>query len=564
MKNLRSMIAALSLTLAVSCAEQTTEKTQIAVIADPHLQEVENNPHLVRTMVSELGSTRLYNENEIVLKATLDDIAKRNIKLVAIAGDVSDDGQWHNLRAVDSIFRVYEERYNMRFFIAPGNHDPTSPYGEHYTASVYLDEQGAPYTLSSDSTVVGARFIPEMYRVGYERLIETLSKQGYNPRPDDIYWATPYSSYTPESYTYELAQGSSSLDQRLYTLEPWGEQMPDASYVVEPVQGIWLLSIDGNVYTPKQTKGEYNGSGLGYDNVLNHKRFLIDWVAQVAEQARQRGKILVPFSHYPLTDFSDGQRELTAKVFGEDRLALGYIPSEELTALFADTKIGFHFGGHLHFNDVFSYTSPNGNKLINIQVPSTVAAIPGYKILEIESGKAQRVVDVTLSDVVDFDKLFPIYDKELAHYRANAPQMLYDTTILSTKNYQEFCVEHFRQISTSMFLDRDFPEHFRDKYLKQSGRELMEAFSKTDENFEGFEEWNMKDLIMDFYLLRSAGNTAFDAIGKERLDQYNKLIECVNNSQLTDQDPADEFLRGFITIFSGTLRSEPVQLILLN
>ena len=48
----------------------------------------------------------------------------------------------------------------------------------------------------------------------------------------------------------------------------------DASYLVEPVDGLWLLAIDGGVYLPKEMKDgkwTYQGSSAGYNLVLKHK-----------------------------------------------------------------------------------------------------------------------------------------------------------------------------------------------------------------------------------------------------------------------------------------------------
>lgn len=98
---------------------------QIAFLADVHFQDlygdfsdnafrgVENpktkKKTLLRTMDSQLRSTRIFNENYFAFLAALDDIAKRGIKIVALSGDYTDDGQAYNLRGLKRILDEYQK-----------------------------------------------------------------------------------------------------------------------------------------------------------------------------------------------------------------------------------------------------------------------------------------------------------------------------------------------------------------------------------------------------------------------------------------------------------------------
>lgn len=138
------------------------------------------------------------------------------------------------------------------------------------------------------------------------------------PRKDDCYWESPFTSYTYDKYAYEEACRESVLDKRTYTLCD-SLTATDASYLVEPVDGLWLLAIDGGVYLPKEMKDgkwTYQGSSAGYNLVLKHKPFLLPWVRKVVEEARKRHKTLVAFSHYPLVDFNDGVSESVRRMWG--------------------------------------------------------------------------------------------------------------------------------------------------------------------------------------------------------------------------------------------------------
>src|SRR5258708_6709584 len=92
-----------------ACKSKQTVKempVKIAFIADVHLQDIfgkfqDNNYQGVknpvtgeyaniRTMSSQLHSTRLFNENYFAFLEALNDISKRGIKQVVLPGDFSD------------------------------------------------------------------------------------------------------------------------------------------------------------------------------------------------------------------------------------------------------------------------------------------------------------------------------------------------------------------------------------------------------------------------------------------------------------------------------------------
>ena len=95
----------------------------------------------IRTMYAQLTSTRLFNENYFAFRAALDDAYARNVRLVGLPGDISDDAQPINIDGITDILKEYQAK-GMRFFIAPGNHDPNEPYDD--------DEAGKNDFLTKD------------------------------------------------------------------------------------------------------------------------------------------------------------------------------------------------------------------------------------------------------------------------------------------------------------------------------------------------------------------------------------------------------------------------------
>ena len=110
---------------------QSGLNTKVAFLADIHLQDVYGdfqspefkgvfNPKTgkyatIRSMESQLNSTRLFNENYFALKEALEDLREKGIKLVALPGDFTDDGQPMNVIALRKILDEYASTWNAVF-----------------------------------------------------------------------------------------------------------------------------------------------------------------------------------------------------------------------------------------------------------------------------------------------------------------------------------------------------------------------------------------------------------------------------------------------------------------
>ena len=123
-----------------SCA---TSAQKIAFISDAHIQNIEDYPELIRSMEAQVQSTRLFNENYFALLAALDDVAQRNISLVVLPGDLTDNGQFINQEKINQILTDYTKRYGMKFFATTGNHDPALPFGMEQAGHDFLKADGS-------------------------------------------------------------------------------------------------------------------------------------------------------------------------------------------------------------------------------------------------------------------------------------------------------------------------------------------------------------------------------------------------------------------------------------
>ena len=521
-------------------------QTQIAFISDAHIQNVDGHPERVRSMEVQVQSTRLFNENYYAFLAALDDVARRNIRWVVLPGDLTDDGQFFNQQKIKELLNSYAAAKGMRFFVTTGNHDPALPLGMR---------QKNVHFLSAD----GSRVTREDSCAGYVSQMECYADFGFFPRKDDCYWESPFTSYTYDKYSYEDACRESVLGKRTYTLCD-SLTATDASYLVEPVDGLWLLAIDGGVYLPKEMKEgkwTYQGSSAGYNLVLKHKPFLLPWVRKVVEEARKRHKTLVAFSHYPLVDFNDGVSESVRRMWGDRRFDLHRVPEAEVSEAFLQAGLRLHFAGHMHVNDTGIWEGKDGKHLYNMQVPSIATYVPAYKILTIESDEVFRVETVTLDTVPGFDSLFPLYRAEYQSDSLRGHSPVWNKEILSARTYGEFCDYQFRDLVRLRFIPRDLPESWR-ACLDFTGARMLEAVSGEDKSDDAdWTDWCMKDLVLDLYRLRYAERLALKDIPETRLAAYRYLFDRARISPLRSAEVG--IVNGLGTLFLAFLNGEPCQ-----
>lgn len=521
-------------------------QTQIAFISDAHIQDVDGHAERVRSMEVQVQSTRLFNENYYALLAALDDVARRDIRWVVLPGDLTDNGQFFNQQKIKNILHSYTQRKGMRFFVTTGNHDPALPLG--------LMQKNAHFLVAD-----GSRVTREDSCAGYVSQMECYADFGFFPRKDDCYWESPFTSYTYDKYSYEDACRESVLSKRTYTLCD-SLTATDASYLVEPVDGLWLLAIDGGVYLPKEMKDgkwSYQGSSAGYNLVLKHKPFLLPWVRKVVEEAQKRHKTLVAFSHYPLVDFNDGVSESVRRMWGDRRFDLHRVPEAEVSEAFLQAGLCLHFAGHMHVNDTGIWEGKDGKHLYNIQVPSIATYVPAYKILTIESDEVFRVETVALDTVPGFDSLFPLYRAEYQSDSLKGHSPVWNKEILSARTYGEFCDYQFRDLVRLRFIPRDLPESWR-ACLDFTGAQMLEAVSGEEKSDDAdWTDWCMKDLVLDLYRLRYAERLALEDIPRTRLAVYRYLFDRARIS--TFRSAEVEMVKGLGTLFLAFLNGEPCQ-----
>jgi 3',5'-cyclic AMP phosphodiesterase CpdA len=570
MSRVSGLILLLLFLSACKSIQQVDQKNvRIAFIADVHFQDIfgkfQDNDYRgiknpvtgeyanIRTMSSQLHSTRIYNENYFAFIEALNDISKRGIKQVVLPGDFSDDGQPIHVRGLRKILDDYSKKKGMTFFVTTGNHDVVKPFSQEATKTDFLGEDGKEQIISSSKDLAKRDnelepiITSDIKNWGYKETLNEMADFGFYPQKSYLYWETPFSSYRYESYNFDIALKESVLQKRIYSLKNTNLSLPDASYLIEPVKGIWLLAIDANAYVPNEKLSglmdnphDFSGASIGYNNVLLYKNHLIDWVKKVSAEAKQKGKILIAFSHYPMVDFNDDASPEMKLLFGSNKMQLSRIPNEEVAQTFADAGIQIHFGGHMHINDTGVRTTAKGNTLFNIQTPSLAAYKPAYKILTIHSNSEVEVETVVVGSVPKFNSLFPFYEEEYAHLQNIKSTTIWDKDILKAKDYEDFTQWHLKELVRLRFLPEDFPVAFLASIVKLSGKDLLQInknildvekqLLSNNLTIYDFESWTGFDMLFDFYRLKNAGELAIPEIETNRLKQYQMVCEQLEKS----------------------------------
>ena len=598
--------------------KQNLSGTQIAFLSDVHLQDLFGgfsdsdyrgvlNPKtgqytLVRTMSSQLHSTRIFNENYFAFLAALEDIAKRKIKYVALPGDYTDDGQPIHVRGLATILEQFSKKYGIEFFITTGNHDPVGPFAQESGKEDFLGKEGKSQPIYSKEGIYKPNLnieqpvvvTADIAKMGYLGITDNLKDFGFYPNKKNKFWATPFSKYTSENYTFAKASESALLSNRVYEVAP-GYEVPDVSYVVEPIEGLWLMAIDGNVYIPKKSDSDpkdsksYSEASTGYNNVLSNKKHLIKWVEEIAAAAKKQGKTLVAFSHFPMIDFNDDASAEIKELLGPNKWHLNRVPVEEVAQVFADAGLQLHFGGHMHINDTGVRTTAKGNTLVNVQTPSLAAYIPAYKLLTFNKDNIVDIQTITIDEVPRYNELFDLYKMEYQFLESQNSKDIWNIDILKTKNYHDFSDFHLKELVRLRFLKDDWPAAFKDFILNVSGQDLLvlasmnsnqdfdvilknkiqfekgwkEAESKTalilkqnNLNQKDF-NWKGNDLLIDFYRFRSADELAFADVAEKRIKTYKVLSKLFLDSKDEVSKPLNKQMKLFFTIFNKFMHEVP-------
>ncbi|CAN7628928.1 metallophosphoesterase family protein [Neorhizobium tomejilense] len=525
------------------------ELPSVAIIADAHFHDVkagfdfpgitiDGDRMALRSWVDTRQSTRVFNESTQALLAALDEVKRREIRHVVLLGDYSDDGQRETLAGLREILARHARENGTKFYALPGNHDIFGPAGRHHTKG-FLGQNAESVEVTSDSqnTAPGTIFSAGMFCEGYPVGLRAMAEFGYFRQPHYLHWETPFGA-------------SDAIEARRYdTVSPDGRnhyRLMDASYLVEPEDGLWLLMIDANVFEPRDGScdtGEeaafIDSTAAGWNALLRCKPFIIDWIADVSSRAKAFGKTLLAFSHYPVLDPFDGATGAECVLFGETNVARR-TPRAAVGDRLLNAGVAVHFSGHLHVEGV-TRRSLGEHEIVNIAVPSLVAYPAAFKLAR-PSLDSIEVETVELSGLTLDQNIITAYRQESD--RSGTPR----DAAFDAKNYGAYLRAHKKALVHHRYFPKEWPadvlDAVSDLNLLQACR-IIDSKAPADDDLASI---GMIDAIVDWYCLRQAAMLALDDITAQRRDLYRKLAQSYG------RDPgqgSDGTVGTFLAIFFG-------------
>lgn len=525
---------------------------RIAVIADPHVHDTRWRPAgsgldgATRSYADTAASTRVFNESLPAFRAALDRAAAEDARLVIVPGDLTDDGQRHNIETALAVIADAERRHGLKIFMTPGNHDFFARRGRRQVKE-FVDAAGRRVVLDSHTgTADGADRVggvAEAATVGAPEALASMADLGFVPRPGDLHFETPFGRDPDFAARTHRA---TSPDGRL------GFDMIDASSLIEPVEGLWILSVDANVVVPRDgavdlddPAGLHDPTDGGWPAVLRSRPYLLGWMADVARRARAAGKVLVAFSHYPALDPLAGTSAEERALFGATGLARRD-PGHAVARAFAATGVRLHLSGHLHVNDTALHREAGGG-FFNVAVPSPVGFVPAMKILDLAPGFA-RVRTIRLDTVADHDVAFAAYRREAEAAGVAVP----DAAV--APSHTAFMDRHLGDLVRARYMRREWPADMAAFVQRCDSHDLERLLWPDDTVGADTPRFGLAELAVDWYRLRKGADAALDLVAAPRLALYRTWAARLGDAQA--EGLAGRF-RAFLAILARYLARHP-------
>ena len=556
-------------------------QSAVAIIADAHFHDIHsdydgaglrigNERLALRSWADTRSSTRVFNESAAALTATLDQILQRGIKHVVMLGDYTDDGQVESTTRVAGLLARYRDRFGLRFYALPGNHDAFGPVGKNQSTR-FVTGTNKSVLITSDPKV--AKLEPEsailtqkMRCLGLPDALMPMAKFGYFNAPDDIHWETPFGS-------------SDAVEDRMYTAVSddgtVSHSLMDASYLIEPEHGLWLLMIDANVFEPRsgsyridQKQAFIDSTDAGWNAVMRIKPFLVDWIKDVCRRADQNGKSLLAFSHYPAIDPFDDATDTERALFGNTEIVRRR-PDPTVADILIRAGLRHHFSGHYHVN---AHTSRQigSHTFTNISVPSPVAYPSGFAIAQ-PNGPDCTIDTISLTSVPLDPRVMAVYSDEADRIGETRD------TALDSPDYGSFLYDQMHSRTLHHVLPKKWPKKIANAIHGATAADLGALFlatskhsprlpyefstspiyyeklahlaSRHDIGINDLRSLALTTLVADWYCLRQAGPMPTHHIPNDHAKIYQFLIQIFSTSNTNETDS----LVGFFSVFLNVM-----------
>lgn len=295
---------------AVTKASAASDGLHVMAMSDPHMLD----PGLVGNTKAFKDTTeknrKMFKESAAIISAQLQKVKDKKPDVLLIAGDLSKDGELESHRHLEAeLEKLHSQLPNMKIYVTNGNHDINNKNAKNYNTG------GDPKAATRTS--------PEAFASNYSVTYKDKSI---------------IARYTPTS-------GKAGM----------------LSYVARPKKGFTFIVIDSGRYSSDNTDNhtdEHQTSGQITDE-------LRQWVLNQIESAKRRGDMVIGMEHHNMVPHFSWEPIIRPEFLIND--------NTRLCAEYANAGMHFVFTGHMHSQDVSTFTSSEGNKFYDIETAAGIS-----------------------------------------------------------------------------------------------------------------------------------------------------------------------------------------------
>ena len=326
MKKLISLILSLVLILTcfpVALAKETPKTFSLATVNDIHYYPESLAGDKKEALYTYLtGHSCNYDDLDSILDAALlsleYEVKHNGVKYIAIAGDLTVNGEYEGHVALAGRLKAFEEKTGAKLLVIPGNHDINNPRASRF---INDNKKEAARTTSP----------AEFYEI-YKELGFTDAYHKFSDFEKGDHGSLSYSVKTEDGYRIILADA--------------GKFTPDITETGEAKQ---------------ETSGTFTPE-------------LLQWILDEAGDAKKNGEIPLLITHWNMVGANYFHEYLMQGFVIDDC----YMLAETL----ADAGINYSFGGHEHISDVAIDYSDSGNAMYSVITPTLTQFPFAYRVTD--------------------------------------------------------------------------------------------------------------------------------------------------------------------------------------
>jgi len=266
-----------------------------AVLSDIHTFDPSIHSPKSEFLQKRLHGSKLFSDSIPLLDFAIDNILASGVSFVIVPGDLTKDGELTNHQITAEKFKRLTDA-GIAVFVTPGNHDINNAKAVRFTEN-------------------GSKQIPG---VSADKFAQVYKNFGFSS---------------------VISRDANSL-----------------SYAAEPVEGLWLLSLDSCRHSESKNRSSPYASG-------RFKGKTINWINKVLSDAHKNKKAVIVMMHHGVVEHFRGQGKSAPSYIIADFNNVG--------RLFASWNVRVVFSGHSHTQDI-ARADFGGKYIYDIQSGSTV------------------------------------------------------------------------------------------------------------------------------------------------------------------------------------------------